>query len=86
MLLAATLPELGAGPLLDMGAGVGTVGLILAGLMCAIFSAIYSMMNSVSTMMAYDIYRKYISPNASDKGTVRFGQLGVVLICGIAAR
>ncbi|NID10618.1 SLC5 family protein [Fibrivirga algicola] len=64
--------------------GYGLVGLILAGLMCAIFSAIYSMMNSVSTMMAYDIYRKYISPNASDKLTVRFGQLGVMLMCAIA--
>lgn len=64
--------------------GYGLVGLILAGLMCAIFSAIYSMMNSVSTMLAYDIYRKYIKPNASDKLTVRFGQLGVVLMCGIA--
>jgi tRNA1(Val) A37 N6-methylase TrmN6 len=30
VLLAATLPELGAGPLLDMGAGVGTVGLVAA--------------------------------------------------------
>ncbi len=30
VLLAATLPELGRGPLLDMGAGVGTVGLVAA--------------------------------------------------------
>lgn len=30
ILLAAALPELGAGPLLDMGAGVGTVGLAAA--------------------------------------------------------
>jgi tRNA1(Val) A37 N6-methylase TrmN6 len=30
VLLAATLPELGAGPLLDMGAGVGTIGLVAA--------------------------------------------------------
>ncbi|MBX9911924.1 MAG: methyltransferase [Beijerinckiaceae bacterium] len=30
VLLAATLPDLGAGPLLDMGAGVGTVGLVAA--------------------------------------------------------
>jgi SSS family solute:Na+ symporter len=64
--------------------GYGLVGLILAGLMCAIFSAIYSMMNSVSTMMAYDIYKKYINPNASDKKTVRFGQLAVFLICIVA--
>jgi solute:Na+ symporter, SSS family len=64
--------------------GYGFVGLILAGLLCAIFSAIYSMMNSVSTMMAYDIFKKYISPKASDKKTVRFGQFSVVIICAIA--
>ena len=65
-------------------AGYGFIGLILAGLMCAIFSAIYSMMNSVSTMMAYDIFKKYINPKASDKNTVRFGQLAVIIICAIA--
>ncbi len=65
-------------------AGYGFIGLILSGLMCAIFSAIYSMMNSVSTMMAYDIFKKYINPKASDKKTVRFGQLAVVIICAIA--
>ncbi len=64
--------------------GYGFVGLILAGLMCAIFSAIYSMMNSVSTMLAYDVFRKYLKPNASDKQTVRFGQLGVFVMCAIA--
>jgi solute:Na+ symporter, SSS family len=56
----------------------------LAGLICAIFSAIYSMMNSVSTMMAFDIFRKYINPQASDKQTVRFGQAIVFLMCSIA--
>ena len=65
-------------------AGYGFIGLILAGLMCAIFSSIYSMMNSVSTMMAYDIFKKYVNPKASDKKTVRFGQLAVVIICAIA--
>lgn len=64
--------------------GYGLVGLILAGLMCAIFSAIYSMMNSVSTMLAYDVFRKYIRPNATDSATVRFGQLGVFLMCAVA--
>ncbi len=65
--------------------GYGFVGLILAGLMCAIFSAIYSMMNSVSTMMAFDVYKKYINPAAGDKWVVRFGQGFVVVMCAIAA-
>jgi SSS family solute:Na+ symporter len=65
-------------------AGYGFVGLILAGLTCAIFSAIYSMMNSVSTMMAFDVFKKYIQPQASDKTIVRFGQFFVAIMCGIA--
>jgi SSS family solute:Na+ symporter len=64
--------------------GYGFTGLILAGLTCAIFSAIYSMMNSVSTMMAFDVFRKYIDPKASDMQTVRFGQVFVVIMCVIA--
>src|SRR3546814_6764967 len=42
------------------------------------------MMNSVSTMLAYDIYRKYINKNASDRRTVRFGQGGVIVMCAVA--
>lgn len=66
-------------------AGYGVMGLILAGLICAIFSAIYSMMNSLSTMMAFDVYKKYIRPNATDKKTVRFGQFMVFVVCFIAS-
>jgi solute:Na+ symporter, SSS family len=61
--------------------GYGFVGLILAGLTCAIFSAIYSMMNSVSTMMAFDVYKKYIKPEANERETIRYGQVLVVLLC-----
>jgi SSS family solute:Na+ symporter len=64
--------------------GYGFTGLILAGLTCAIFSAIYSMMNSVSTMLAFDIFRKYIRTQASDTLTVRFGQVGVFVMCALA--
>ena len=64
--------------------GYGFVGLILAGLMCAIFSAIYSMMNSVSTMMAFDVFKKYIRPDAPDNQVVRFGQ-GFVFVMVAAA-
>lgn len=64
--------------------GYGFVGLILAGLMCAIFSAIYSMMNSVSTMMAFDVFKKYIRPDAPDKQVVRFGQGFVFIMVAVA--
>jgi solute:Na+ symporter, SSS family len=64
--------------------GYGFVGLILAGLTCAIFSAIYSMMNSLTTMLAFDIYKKHINPHASDRQTVLFGQFFVVIMCFVA--
>ena len=35
--------------------GYGITGLVLAGLICAIFSAIYSMMNSATTILAFDV-------------------------------
>jgi SSS family solute:Na+ symporter len=63
----------------------GFIGLILAGLICAIFSAIYSMMNSVSTMLSFDVYKKYINAKASDKQTVRFGQYFILLMCVLAS-
>lgn len=65
--------------------GYGFIGLILAGLMCAIFSAIYSMMNSVSTMMAFDVFKKYIRPDAPDRQVVRFGQGFVFIMCAVAS-
>ncbi|AFK05739.1 SSS sodium solute transporter superfamily (plasmid) [Emticicia oligotrophica DSM 17448] len=64
--------------------GLGLKGLVLAGLICAIFSAIYSMMNSVSTMMAFDVYKKHINAHASDRQTVRFGQIFVCIMVGVA--
>lgn len=64
--------------------GYGFIGLILAGLTCAIFSAIYSMMNSLTTMLAFDIYKKHINPQASDRQTVLFGQFFVVIMCIVA--
>ncbi len=63
----------------------GFIGLILAGLICAIFSAIYSMMNSVSTMLSFDVYKKYINANASDKQTVSFGRFFILIMCIIAS-
>ncbi|WP_266367843.1 SLC5 family protein [Tellurirhabdus rosea] len=64
--------------------GYGIIGLTLAGLTCAIFSAIYSMMNSVTTLLAFDIYKKYLRPNASDRQTVLFGRISVVVMCAVA--
>ncbi len=65
-------------------AGYGLIGLILAGLVSAIFSAIYSMMNSVTTLVSVDVYQKYLRPNASEKQVVFFGKAAIVVLCALA--
>jgi SSS family solute:Na+ symporter len=68
--------------------GYGLAGLILAGLTAATFSSVDSMMNSVSTLLTLDIYKKYLNPQASEKQMVGFGRLTVlvmVVISGLLA-
>jgi solute:Na+ symporter, SSS family len=62
----------------------GVKGLILAGLISAIFASIYSMMNSVSTMISVDIYRKFVNTHAQDIEVVNFGKKSIVLLSVVA--
>jgi solute:Na+ symporter, SSS family len=62
----------------------GLKGLILAGLISAIFATIYSMMNSLSTMLSMDIYRKFINIQALDNQIVVFGKRAIVVMAFIA--
>lgn len=63
--------------------GYGLVGLILAGFIGAIFSSIYSMLNSLSTIAAIDVYKRYINKHAADHTLVTVGKISVVLACAI---
>lgn len=63
--------------------GYGLIGLILAGFFGAIFSSIYSMLNSLSTIAAIDVYKRYINKHAADHILVRVGKISVVLACAI---
>jgi SSS family solute:Na+ symporter len=68
--------------------GYGLLGVIMAGIAAATFSSIDSMMNSVSTLITHDIYKKYAAPNADDRHLVRFGRIAVivfVVLCAILA-
>ena len=65
-------------------AGYGLIGLILAGLVSAIFSAIYSMMNSVTTLVSVDVYQRYLRPNATEREVVYFGKAAIVVLCALA--
>lgn len=60
--------------------GVGLTGMILAGLVAATFSSVDSMMNAATTLLTLDVYKKYITPAATDRQIVRFGRLTIVVM------
>lgn len=58
--------------------GYGLIGIIGAGLIGAILSSIDSMMNSAATIVTFDIYKKYIKPDATDDDMIRAGRIAIV--------
>ena len=58
--------------------GVGLVGFVLAALLGAVVSSLAAMLNASSTIFTMDIYKKYISPKASQKAIVLLGRICVV--------
>ena len=65
-------------------AGIGLIGLFMAGLVGAILSTIDSMMNSASTLFTFDIYRKYLAPQASEKRLIAVGRVSMMVMVGVA--
>jgi len=64
----------------------GLRGLILAAMAAALMSTISSMINSTSTILTIDLYRKLWRPAASEHELVRFGQWsGLVVLIGSIA-
>ncbi len=66
----------------------GLKGLVVAALAAAIVSSLASMLNSTSTIFTMDIYKPYISPNASQGRLVNVGRvtagISLVIACIIA--
>jgi SSS family solute:Na+ symporter len=58
----------------------GLRGLILAAMAAALMSNLSSVLNSASTLVTLDFYKKFFRPNASEKQQVRFGQISGALI------
>ena len=65
--------------------GYGLLGLILAGFTGAIFSSIYSMLNSASTLLSMEVYRNHFDRDASDERLVKVGKASVLLLCILSA-
>jgi SSS family solute:Na+ symporter len=60
----------------------GLRGLVMAGMLAALMSSLSAVINSCSTLITWDVYKK-LRPGASDKQLVRFGQwatAGLVLL------
>ncbi len=64
----------------------GLRGLILAAMAAALMSNLSSVLNSASTLVTIDFYKKLFRPDATEQQQVRFGQLtgGLILLLGIA--
>jgi SSS family solute:Na+ symporter len=72
-LLAKVLPK-----------GVGFAGFVVAALLGAVVSSLAAMLNAASTIFSMDIFKKFISPNASQKATVLLGRICVVVFAFVA--
>ena len=65
-------------------AGYGLVGLVMAGLVAGILSTIDSMMNSTATLFTFDIYKKYVRPEASELRLIWVGRAAMMLMVSTA--
>ncbi|MDG1890878.1 MAG: sodium/solute symporter [Verrucomicrobiota bacterium] len=63
---------------------VGLRGLFLAALFGAIQSTVNSVLNSTSTIVTLDIYKRVFRPEASDRQLVRVGVISSVIILAIS--
>jgi len=61
-------------------AGYGLVGVVMAGLVAGVLSTIDSMMNSTATLFTFDIYKKYVRPDASERRLVWVGRFAMMLM------
>ena len=65
--------------------GFGLVGLVAAGVFGAILSSIDSMLNSGATLVTFDLYKRYINPNADDKRLIKVGRFWVLFFLILSA-
>jgi SSS family solute:Na+ symporter len=63
----------------------GLRGIVLAGFLAAVMSTISSLVNSIATIFAFDVYGKLIRPEASDAQLVKVGQMASIAALLIAA-
>ncbi|MGB1552535.1 MAG: sodium:solute symporter family transporter, partial [Schleiferiaceae bacterium] len=60
----------------------GLRGLVVAGLLAALMSSLSSVFNSCSTLITFDVYKKY-RPQANDKELVRAGRISTIVLVAL---
>ena len=81
--LKATLdakPDLAFTMVLEKLAPVGIKGIVVAGLLGAIMSTMDSLVNSISTVVALDLYKPLIKPKAEDLEVIRVGRIAGISV------
>ncbi len=63
----------------------GLRGLILAAMAAALMSNLSAVLNSASTLITIDFYKKLIRPDSTEQQQVRFGQIGGAMILTASA-
>lgn len=51
----------------------GLQGLVIVGILATVMSTVAAFLNSISTLFTYDVYKKWINPEANDRKLVRVG-------------
>ncbi len=62
----------------------GISGLVMAGLMGAVMSTIASLLTSCSSIFTFDIYKRHLKIDASDKDLIRLGRITIFVVLVIA--
>ena len=63
----------------------GVRGFVLMGLFASLMSTVDSIVNSVSTLFTFDIYKRYVNKDASDEKLINIGRnsIGFIALSGI---
>jgi len=58
----------------------GLRGLIIAGILSSVMSTISAFLNSISTLVTFDVYKKWLHKDAGDKELVRVGVIATLIL------
>ena len=58
----------------------GFIGLIVVGILSSVMSTISAFLNSISTLFTFDVYKKWIRPEATEKELVRVGVVATTVL------